>query len=69
MCRETPEAGYLELPCQGLEDTLSIRFVPWPWDLRSDVLLREYLLYRVETGQIDADAAWIDRATQAGESS
>jgi hypothetical protein len=59
-CLGDPGAGYLELPCQGLEDALSIRYPPWPWDLRNDLTMQEYLADRAASGQLEADAALIE---------
>ena len=42
-CLEGPDTGYLYQPCVGLEDNLSIRYAPWPWDLRDLVNLDAYL--------------------------
>ena len=47
-CLDNPDTAYLYQPCVGLEDNLSIRYAPWPWDLRDLVNLDAYLAERFE---------------------
>jgi hypothetical protein len=49
-CVSNPDVAHLHRVCRGLEDTLSIRFAPWPWDLADPVHLETYLIQR---GRLD----------------
>jgi hypothetical protein len=44
-CLDNPETKYLKIVCLGMEDSLSVDFPPWLWDLRSSVWLNEYLAH------------------------
>ncbi len=48
-CLDDPDTEYLYQPCVGLEDNLSVRYAPWPWDLRNLVNLDAYLAERYAT--------------------
>lgn len=43
VCLNDPDVAYLRTACLGLEDNLSIRSIPFPWDLRNSFLLDTYL--------------------------
>jgi hypothetical protein len=45
-CVSNPDVAHLHRVCRGLEDTLSIRYAPWPWDLADPVHLETYLIQR-----------------------
>jgi hypothetical protein len=51
-CESDPSLAYLSTVCSGIEDTLSVRFPPWAWDLRNSVSLEEYLAYLARTNQL-----------------
>lgn len=42
-CQTDPDVTYLRNACLGLEDNLSIRVIPFTWDLRDSYLLDSYL--------------------------
>lgn len=43
-CLSREELAYLEDACRGVEDQLSIRFPPFPWDLKDPVTLDAYFI-------------------------
>lgn len=43
VCLNDPNVAYLRNACLGLEDNLSIRSIPFTWDLRDSYLLDSYL--------------------------
>jgi hypothetical protein len=43
-CQGQRDKGYLDFACARMEDALSVRYPPWPWDLESTVALEEYLV-------------------------
>jgi hypothetical protein len=52
-CVTDPSTEYLLIVCRGLEDSLSVWYPPWIWDLRDPVSLEAYLAHVVradETG-------------------
>jgi hypothetical protein len=51
-CLAEPGAAYLRTACRGIEDTLSVGYPPWPWDLKSALLLEEYLGHLARSGAI-----------------
>jgi hypothetical protein len=51
-CLGSPETQYLKIVCLGMEDSLSVNFPPWLWDLRSSVWLNEYLAHLARTDRI-----------------
>jgi hypothetical protein len=51
-CDSDPSLAYLSTVCSGIEDTLSVRFPPWTWELRNSVSLEEYLAYLARTNQL-----------------
>lgn len=51
-CESDPSLDYLRTVCQGIEDSMSVRFPPWTWDLRNSVSLEGYLAYLVRTNQL-----------------
>jgi hypothetical protein len=42
-CFGDPSLEYLRNACRGLEDTLSIRYPPFPWDIEDPLLLDAFL--------------------------
>ena len=42
-CVSESKVEHLHSICRALEDQLSIRFAPWPWDLSNPALLDTYL--------------------------
>lgn len=56
-CQSDLAAAYLRTVCDGLEDSLSVRFPPFVWDLRSSVLLEAYLGSLVRSGQVPVPGA------------
>jgi hypothetical protein len=42
-CLTNPDVAFLRTACLGLEDNLSIRSIPFTWDLRDSYLLDSYL--------------------------
>ena len=38
-CLDNPDVGMLHNACKGVEDNLSIRYAPLPWDLRDPDLI------------------------------
>lgn len=51
-CLGNPETAYLRVVCLGLEDSLSVNYPPWLWDMRSTVWLNEYLAHLARTGRL-----------------
>lgn len=51
-CESDPSLEYLGTVCRGMEDSMSVRFPPWTWDLRSAVSLEGYLAYLVRTNRL-----------------
>jgi hypothetical protein len=47
-CTSKPDLDYLATVCRGLEDTLSIRFIPYPWELNDRFLLDSYLASTID---------------------
>jgi len=41
-CLRDKDLAYLENACRGVEDQLSIRFPPFPWDLKDPLMLDAY---------------------------
>ena len=56
-CLGNPTAAYLTNACRGLEDSLSIRYPPWPWVLRDTIMLDRYLGERLRSGSLPSDDA------------
>jgi hypothetical protein len=54
-CLNDPDIAYLKTACLGVEDSLSIRYPPWIWDLQSEVSLDAYLAHLARSGQLTAD--------------
>lgn len=46
-CVSKEELAYLADACRGVEDQLSIRFPPFPWDLKDPVTLDAYFIAQV----------------------
>jgi hypothetical protein len=42
-CQTDPNVAYLRNACLGMEDNLSIRSIPFTWDLRDSYLIDSYL--------------------------
>jgi hypothetical protein len=53
-CQADSAVAYLSNVCLGIEDTLSVRFPPWIWELRNSVSLESYLAYLVRANQLPA---------------
>ena len=51
-CVNDPAVEYLLTVCRGLEDSLSVWFPPWTWDLRDPVSMDAYLAYLVRSQQL-----------------
>lgn len=51
-CLSDPELAYLRTVCLGIEDSMSVRYPPFIWDLRDSVSLEEYLAHLVRTNQL-----------------
>jgi hypothetical protein len=51
-CEADPALDYLRTVCTAVEDSMSVRFPPWTWDLRNSVSLEEYLAYLVRSNQL-----------------
>jgi len=65
-CLDSPETQYLKIVCLGMEDSLSVNFPPWLWDLRSSVWLNEYLAHLARTDRLqDVSAAEVGSARAA----
>jgi hypothetical protein len=58
-CLTDPEVAYLHNACLGLEDNLSIRSIPFTWDLRDSYLLDSYLA-TVDPATINANTSTPD---------
>jgi hypothetical protein len=56
-CFGNPDLEYLRIACRGLEDSLSIRFPPFPWTLEDPILIDTYLKSTLETGAAATPAA------------
>lgn len=54
-CHGDPSGAYLRTACDGLEDALSVRFAPFPWDLTSSVNVDAYLAHLARTNQIPTE--------------
>jgi len=52
-CTSKPDTRYLVTVCRGLEDTLSIFYPPWTWDMRDAVNLEAFLAQRIRSGVSD----------------
>jgi hypothetical protein len=48
--------AWLRTPCTGMEDNLSIRYVPWYWELESDRWLDDYLAHLYAEPAEEAEA-------------
>ena len=60
-CFDDLDTQYLSIVCSGLEDSLSVNFPPWLWDLRSAVWLNEYLAHLARADSVpDISAAEVD---------
>jgi hypothetical protein len=44
-CVNDPATRYLQDVCRGLEDSLSVWFPPWIWDLRDPVAMNSFILH------------------------
>jgi hypothetical protein len=51
-CERDPAVEYLRTACRGVEDSLSVNYPPWIWDMRSEVLLDAYLAHLVRSGKL-----------------
>ena len=51
-CEADASLDYLRTVCLAIEDSMSVRFPPWTWDLRNSVSLEEYLAYLVRNNQL-----------------
>jgi hypothetical protein len=51
-CEADPALDYLRTACTAVEDSMSVRFPPWTWDLRNAVSLEEYLAHLVRSNQL-----------------
>jgi hypothetical protein len=56
-CLSDSATAYLKTVCSGLEDSLSVRFPPFLWDLRNSVSLEAYLANEVRTNQLPSEAS------------
>jgi hypothetical protein len=56
-CLGDPSHEYLWTACRGLEDSLSIRFPPLPWELEDPLLLDGYLASTLQTAGTATPAA------------
>jgi hypothetical protein len=45
------DTEWLRQPCVGMEDNLSVRYVPWYWDLYHPMYLDAYILSVVQDGE------------------
>ncbi|MGH2531969.1 MAG: hypothetical protein ACRDJW_06635 [Thermomicrobiales bacterium] len=55
-----PELQYLWAACDGLGNSLSIYFPPWPWDLKATLTLDAYLDWALANDALPADPAMSD---------
>lgn len=51
-CVNDQAVEYLLNVCRGLEDSLSVWFPPWTWDMRDPVSMDAYLAYLVRSQQL-----------------
>jgi hypothetical protein len=47
VCQSRSDLQYLRTACNGLEGNLSVRFPPFPWDLKNSLLMREYIAQKL----------------------
>jgi hypothetical protein len=61
-CTADASLAHLRTVCFGIEDSMSVRFPPWTWDLRNAVSLEGYLAYLIRTNQLTAAGQEISTA-------
>jgi hypothetical protein len=50
-CFADPDTGYVVRACKGLREEFGVRYIPLLWDLTDPVLLQEFLVARVRSGE------------------
>jgi hypothetical protein len=68
-CTADPSLDYLRTVCLGMEDSLSVRFPPFPWDLRNSVSLEGYVAHLVRTNQLPDTGDAVSSTATGAESS
>jgi hypothetical protein len=56
-CQTNSETEYLNTVCNGLGDSLSVRYPPFIWDLQNPVMLEAYLADRARTQRLPAQSS------------
>lgn len=64
-CEANDDVHYLVTACRGLEDSLSVQYPPWTWDLRSSVSIEGYLAYLARTDNVSTGQQARGRDTAA----